>query len=143
MSWLAILNFVAIAAVVTLVWLFLRNRAKGQLEAIAARRRPDSRIVETANFFDGRDHFPVVLSLTDKSIFYENMELAAQIDLERIEEVEYEDGLASGMESQGKVLRLRSHGHTYEFVLNEKSAARWGQMLPVHHYDDPGKVHTA
>lgn len=142
MSWLAILNVVALVAVGTLVWLFLRNRTKDQLEAIAAKRRPESRIVERADFIDGHTHFPVVLSLTDQAIFYENMDLAAQIDLERIEEVEYTDELTMGGDTQGKVLRLRSHGHTFEFVMNESSAARWGKMLPMHHYDDPGKVHT-
>jgi hypothetical protein len=143
MSWLTIMNIVGLAAVAGLIWLFLRTRAKDQLEAIAVKRRPQSRLVEKADFMDGSSHIPVVLSLTDQSIFYENMELAAQIDLERIEEVEYEDGFAKGHEVEGKVLRLRSHGHTYEFVLDEKSASRWGQMLPVHHYNDPGKVHIA
>lgn len=142
MSWLAILNVVALVAVGTLAWLFLRVRARDQLEAIAVKRRPESRIAERADFIDGHTHLPVVLSLTDQAIFYENMDLAAQIDLERIEEVEYADELTMGGDTNGKVLRLRSHGHTFEFVLTESTAARWGEMLPMHHYDDPGKVHT-
>ncbi|HUF17981.1 MAG TPA: hypothetical protein VMS12_08065 [Thermoanaerobaculia bacterium] len=142
MSWLAILNVVALVAVGTLVLLFLRMRTRDQLEAIAVKRRPESRIAERADFVDGHTHFPVVLSLTDKAIFYENMDLAAQIDLERIEEVEYTDELTMGGDTNGRVLRLRSHGHTFEFVLTEASAARWGEMLPKHLYNDPGKVHT-
>lgn len=141
MSWLTILNVVGLTAAAALVWLFLRTRAKNQLERIATKRRGESKLVEQAEFVENGSHIPVVLSLTDQSIFYENMEIAAQIDLERIDEVEYSEGF--GREATGKMLRLRAHGHTYEFVLDEKSASRWGKMLPVHHFDDPGKVHTA
>ena len=92
MSWLTILNIVGLAAAAALVWLFLRTRAKNQLERIATKRRGGSKLVEQAEFVENGSHIPVVLSLTDQSIFYENMEIAAQIDLERIDEVEYSEG---------------------------------------------------
>ena len=142
MTW--ILNLAGLIAVTVLaVWL-LRLRASDKLDVIAARRKGQAKLIGRADFVEGMTHFPVVLSVTDKSIFYENMELAAQIDLERIDEVEYADGLSTGKElSKGRVLRLRSHGHTIEFVVDDPMARKLGELLPMHHSDDPGDVHLS
>ena len=138
---LGILNVVGIIVLAVLVFSYIRLRNRDKFDEII-RKRKGAKLIDRAEFIEGPSQFPVVLSLTDREIFYENMELAAHLDLERIEEVEYADELSTGRDAHGKVLRLRSHGHTFEFVLDPKSAPKWSEHLPVHHFDDPGKVHS-
>ena len=40
-----------------------------------------------------------------------------------------------GQAVDGKALRLRSHGHTFEFVLDPDTARQWESMLPPRHFD--------
>jgi hypothetical protein len=141
MSWMLVLNIAGPIVLAVLIFAFIRLRNRDKFEAIMKKRK-GAKLIDRADFVEGPTHFPVVLSLTDRELFYENMELAAHLDLERIEEVEYADELATGAHSHGKVLRLRSHGHTFEFVLDPKSAPKWSEHLPVHHFDDPGQVHS-
>src|SRR5687768_12551805 len=101
MSWLQIVEVVTVVGVVALVvliWLFKRNRISDQLQAIIAKRRASSKIVVEADFVEGMQHIPVALALTDTTFHYENPDLQAEIELSRIDEVEYDTELATGKE---------------------------------------------
>ena len=142
MSLVSLLNIGGLILLAVLVVVFIRLRTGDKLDILAKKRKGEARLIDRADYVEGQTHFPVVLSLTDKAIFYENVDLAAHIDLERIDEVEYADELSTGKDIHGTVLRLRSHGHTYEFVLDKKIASRWNEHLPVHRIDEPGDVHS-
>ena len=79
----------------------------------------------------GASGFPVSLALTNEAIFYENSDLDASLDLQHIEEIEYDDETATGQVLDGNALRLRSHGQTFEFVLDADSTGKWRAMLPA------------
>jgi hypothetical protein len=137
---IVLLEIIGIAAVVGavawLVWYLRQKRANGQLDQIARKRADASKLVAKAELAEGINRIPVVLSLTDDAIFYENPDLDAQLELSRIEEIEYADELATGRSIEsGRVLRLRSHGHAFEFVLDTKEAARWNKALPAHSFE--------
>jgi len=144
MSWIGVLTIVGIFAIAALVWFYFRQHSMDQLSAIENRRKPDAKIIERADYVEGMQHIPVVLSVTDSAIFYENVDLQAQLDLARIDEVEYADELMTGaaVAAHGRVLRLRSHGHTIEFVVPRGSAEKWSTVLPVHRMGEPGTVHS-
>lgn len=145
MSLIGAATVVGLLAVAVLVWFYLRQHNSDQLVAIENRRKPEARIVERADYVEGMQHIPVVLSLTNSAIFYENVDLQAQLDLAKIDEVEYDDELATGtaVAAHGRVLRLRSHGHTIEFVVPRESADKWLTNLPGHRMGEPGTVHTS
>src|SRR5260221_10197462 len=99
------------------------------------RRKATSKIVSRANYMEGIERIPVALSLANDAIYYENADLQASLDLAQLEEVEYDDETATGHSVAGKALRLRSHGHCFEFVL-EEAAGREGQKpLSPHRYE--------
>lgn len=125
-----------------MLWWFRRNRDNGNLENIMTRHRPTARICSRAELVDGRNHIPVALTLEPWHIFYENVDLEAALELERIDEVEYASDLLTGGISSGAVLRLRSHGRAVEFILDFASAERWSKLLPPHRMDEPGRVHA-
>jgi len=144
MSWVGVMTIVGLFAIAVLVWFYLRRHSLDQLSAIESRHKPDAKIIERADYVEGMQHIPVVLSLTDSSIFYENVDLQAQMELSRIDEVEYADELMTGaaVAANGRVIRLRSHGHTIEFVVPRASADKWSAALPVHRMGEPGSVHS-
>lgn len=146
MSWLQIVELITVVgalALGVLIWLFVRQRKLDQLQELIEKHRPTAKVVGRAEFVEGIQRFPVVLALTDSSIHYENPDLQAYLELNRIEEVEYDNELSHGKEVEdGRVLRLRSHGHTFEFILDKSSAEKWTAMLPPHRMDEPGSVHA-
>ena len=134
---LEILTVVGVVAAAALLWVFLRMRAKDHIEELMAKRRGNCRIVSRAAFLEGLEKIPVALALTDDSLHYENLDLQASLDLGRIEEIEYDDETATGRAVAGKALRLRSHGHTFEFLLSDPAIARqWEQLQPPHRLDE-------
>lgn len=132
---LSTVTVVGLVVLAALVWLFLRTRSKDLLEERMAKRRATSRLVCRADFVEGLERIPVALSLGSESICYENPDLDASLELQRIEEVEYDDETATGQAVDGKALRLRSHGHTFEFVLDPSAAQQWAAALPPKHLD--------
>src|SRR5260221_11315363 len=100
------------------------------------RRKATSKIVSRANYMEGIERIPVALSLANDAIYYENADLQASLDLAQLEEVEYDDETATGHSVAGKALRLRSHGHCFEFVLEEAAAREWQKLPPPHGYSD-------
>jgi len=139
--WASVLGvFVAIA----LISLLLRVVSHDKIEAILKKRRPGSVLASPAEFVEGPTHVEVALSLDANQLRYENPDMQAYLDLKNLEEVEYDDDLMTGgRKVEGEVLRIRSHGHTFEFVISKTYAGQWKQKLPKHRLDDPGAVHAA
>lgn len=137
-----ILVLLGIAVVAAIVMYAVRRRSSDQIQKIMARHQPESKLVSKAELVEGRNRMPVALALRDRSIHYENPDLEAELELERIDEVEYSDELATGMDinNGGRVLRLRSHGQAFEFLLEPRAAEQWAAILPSHRMDEPGSV---
>lgn len=134
MPWLGTVTVVGVVVVAVLVWLYLRFRSHDILDAIAAKRRPSSKIVSEAGFVQGLEKIPVIVALGDDCFYYENADLQASLDISQIDEIDYDDETATGhaVES-GRALRIRSHGHCFEFILSMADANRWEAVLPSHH----------
>lgn len=144
MDTLAVLTVVAIAALVVLGWLLARKFSQDKMQAHLNKLRADAKIAVPADYVEANARIPVALALTNKKLYYENDDLEASLDLEQIEEVEYGSDLFTGQEiANGRVLRLRSHGHSFEFVLDKVNGERFESMLPPHRADEPGSVRVA
>ena len=132
---LTAVTFAGLVVLAALIIVFFRIRSKDLLEEMIAKRRAESRLVTRAGFVQGLEEIPVALSLTNDAIVYENSDLEARLELRHIEEVEYDDETTTGHAVSGKELRLRSHGQTFEFVVDTKTAQQWQAALPVRRLD--------
>lgn len=126
--------WLSIAAVLIagyLAWYLYRQLGTDRIATLNEKRRATSRIVSRGEFIDGNRHLDVALAMTNSTFFYENGDMQASIDLEWVREIEYDTELSTGTApATGKVLRLRSHSQTFEFVLPNDVVARWHMMLP-------------
>ena len=127
-----------IVLVVALVAVYLKLRQRDQIAAILQKRQSTAKLVSRADYVEGAETIPVALSLTADTFYYENPDLEASFELARIDEVEYDDELATGksMPDTCRALRLRSHGATFEFLLEKPEAARWQSALPPRRLGD-------
>lgn len=138
MSWIGVVTVAGIVALAILIWLFIRTRASDQIDVFLNKRRANSTVATRAEFVEGLARMPVALALSDAGLFYENHDLEAHLDLNRVEEVEYDDELSTGKEIENaKVLRIRSHGQTFEFILDKGTADRWVAALPAKRLSNP------
>ena len=130
---LGIITVVGVVVLAVLVWFFLRTRSKDQLTEIMQKRRADSKLVSIAEYVEGLEKIPVALALSNDTFYYENADLQASFELARLDEIEYDNELATGrtIGEGNRTLRLRSHGATFEFVLPTAEAAKWEQALPA------------
>ena len=139
-------NFLLIAlgvpAIAALVWWYRRSRVNDSFESILLRHRPTAKVSSRAELVDGRNHIPVALTLEQLTIYYENPDLDAMLDIDQIDEVEYGSDLLTGGIASGAVLRLRAHGRAIEFVLDMATASKWSELLPPHRMDQIGHVHA-
>lgn len=129
---LATLTIVGLIVLAVLVIVFLKLRQKDMIAALLEKRRGSARLVSRADYVEGRESMPVAMALTNDALYYENADLEASFELNRLEEIEYADDLATG-KSHGndtRVLRLRSHGATFEFLMNRADAKKWEASLP-------------
>ena len=126
-----IIWIVAAAVVVFLVrTLYLRLRSDS-VAALVDRRRPTSQLVSRGEFVDGNRHLDVALAVTPSTLFYENGDMQASLDLQWIREVEYTTELATGARIEsGQVMRLRSDRQTFEFVIPQDAVAGWRSAVP-------------
>ena len=133
MPGLATLSVVGVIVLAVLVVIFLKVRQKDILSAMMEKRRSTSKLVTRAEYVEGAEAIPVVVALTDDSFYYENPDLEASFELNRIDEIEYADDLATGRHhaASAEVLRLRSHGTTFEFLLDKPDVAKWRAALPA------------
>jgi hypothetical protein len=138
---LTVVTIVGLVVLAVLIWLYFRVRSKDLIEDMIARRSASAKLASRASFVEGLERIPVALSLVNDTICYENPDLEATLDLHHIEEVEYDDETATGQSVDGKALRLRSHGHTFEFVVDPETARKWQTVLPVRRLDQ-GTAHA-
>ena len=139
MPFLTTITVVGLVVLAGLVWLFLRTRQQDLIADIMAKRKGSSKLVVRAEYVEGMEKFPVALSLTDTAIYYQNPDIDASFELKDIEEVEYDDELATGRNVPAgcRALRLRSHGHSFEFILQQGDCQQWMAALPAHRVNEP------
>ncbi len=135
MPWLTTVTIVGVVVLAALVWLFIRTRSKDLIEEMMTKRRATAKAVARAEFLEGPNRIPVALSLMDDRIVYENPDIDAYLETKNIEEIEYDDETSTGHSVHGRVLRLRSHGHTFEFELDGPMAHHFETVLPAKHSD--------
>ena len=129
---LATVSLIGVVVLAALVVVFLKVRQRDLVGALLEKRRASSRIVSRADYVEGREKIPVALSLTDDSVYYENPDLEASFELQRLDEIEYGENLSTGVTvpQSCRVLLLRSHGATFEFLLEKSEAEKWAATLP-------------
>lgn len=134
---LSTLTVVGLVVLAVLVWFFLRTRRQDQITAMLEKRKGASKLVSRADYVEGLDHMPVAIALTGDTFYYENPDLEASFELARIDEVEYDDELATGraVPAGHRALRLRSHGATFEFILPDSEVTKWQGALPARRLD--------
>lgn len=139
MPWLGTITVIGVVVLAALVVLFVKTRSKDLLEELMNKRRSTSLLVSRAEYVEGMERIPVALALTADTFYYENPDLEARFELDRIDEIEYDDELSTGRPiSDGcRVLRLRSHGATFDFVLNSADCQKWMAALPARRVNEP------
>lgn len=126
------LTIAAAVAVVFLAWNLYGRFGSDHIQALTEQRRSTSRMVGRGEFVDANRHHPVALAVTQSTFFYESRELQASVDLQWIDEIEYDNELATGNAiAGGTVLRLRTHSRTFEFVIPSDMVSRWHTALPA------------
>jgi hypothetical protein len=131
----ATVTVVGLAVLAVLVGLYLNLRRKDVLGALMDKRRGSSKLVTRAEYVEGRDQIPVALSVSADTLYYESPDMEASFELNRLDEIEYDDDLATGRDVHGyRVLRLRSHGAAFEFLIDKADAAKWVAALPPRTY---------
>ncbi|HEU4889726.1 MAG TPA: hypothetical protein VFV49_17705, partial [Thermoanaerobaculia bacterium] len=134
----ATVTIIGLAVLAVLFVVYLKLRRGDVLGALMDKRRGSSKLVTRADYVEGREQIPVALSLSADTLYYESPDMEASFELSRIDEVEYTDDLATGRDVHGcRVLRLRSHGATFEFLLDKTDATKWMAVLPPHLYGQP------
>jgi len=133
----AVLTVVGVIVLAVLVFLFLRARQQ-DLTGEIMKKRAGSKLISRADYVEGAESIPVVLSLSDDSIYYENSDLQASFELSRLDEIEYAEDLSTlkHIPAGHRVLRLRSHGATFEFLLPTADWTKWQSALKGHRVDD-------
>jgi hypothetical protein len=133
-----------VVVVVALAFVLVRVLGHDKIEAILKKRRASSILATSAEFVEGPTHMEVALMLDANKLSYENADMQAYLELKNLEEVEYDDDLMTGgRKVEGEVLRIRSHGHTFEFVIGKAHAASWKQKLPKHRLGEAGSVQAS
>jgi hypothetical protein len=130
MPWLTTVTFVGVVVLAALIWLFVQTRSKDLLEEKMAKRKASSKAVCKSELLEGPNRIAVVMSLEGNRVIYENADLDAFLEMENMEEIEYDDESSTGHHAHGRILRLRSHGHAFEFDLDKEVAKQWEALLP-------------
>jgi hypothetical protein len=127
-----LIAIIALMIVGFLGWNLFRRFGSDRLSDLNDIRRASSRLVSKGEFVDGNRHLGVALAVTKSTLFYENNDMKASVDLQWIREVEYDTELATGARvGDGVVLRLRSDSQTFEFVLPDEGISQWHVALPA------------
>jgi hypothetical protein len=126
------MSVVGVVVLAVLVVVYLKLRHNDQIAAFLDKRRGSAKLVSRGDYVEGAETIPVALALTDDTFFYENADLEASFDLNRIDEIEYSDELMTGKNhaESCRVLRLRSHGTTFEFLIDKAESRKWEAALP-------------
>lgn len=125
-----------VLALVGLVWGFQIARSRSGFAELIRRRKATSRISSMAVLVDGGNHIPVALTLEKRQIFYESNFLHAMLDIDRLEEIEYDSEQGTGK----NILRLRAHSQSFQFILDPSSAREWAVVLPARRFGEPASL---
>ena len=127
-----LLTVVGVLVLAGLIVFYLKLRQKDMIGAFVEKRRGNSKLVSRGDYVEGAELIPVALALTNDTLYYENPDLEASFDLNRIDEIEYSDELMTGKNHRDdvRVLRLRSHGQTFEFLMEKAETRKWEGALP-------------
>jgi len=138
MPWVGTVTVVGLVVLAGLIVLFVRTRNKDLIDEMLNKRRNSSKLVSRADYVEGLERMPVALALTEDRFYYENPDFEAMFELRMIDEIEYDDELATGRQVDHgcRALRLRSHGTTFEFILPPDLCAKWMEALPPHRAND-------
>lgn len=123
---------VGVLVLAGLIVVYLKLRQKDIIGALLEKRRNGSKLVSRADYVEGAELIPVAMALTNDSVYYENTDLEASFELNRIDEIEYSDELMTGKNHRddARVLRLRSHGAAFEFLMDKSESQKWQAALP-------------
>jgi hypothetical protein len=132
MEWLGTITIGGLVVLAALLWLFIRTRSQDKLTEMMAKRKASSKIVNRAEYVEGLERIPVAMALAENTLYYENPDLQASFDLVNVEEIEYDSDLSTGhaLEHGRRVLRLRAHGRTFEFLMEPADSKQWESLLP-------------
>jgi hypothetical protein len=138
MQQLATVTVVGLLVIAAMVVMFIKVRQKDLIAEFMQKRRAASKLVCRADYVEGVEKIPVALSLTETTLFYENPDMEASFDLDRLDEIEYAQDLSTGRshDTNHEVLRLRSHGATFEFLLEKADYSKWMAALPPRRMGD-------
>ena len=141
MPWVPAVTIIGLVVLAALIVFFVKTRSKDLLTEIVEKKKSSSKIVSRAEYVEGMQRMPVAISLAGETFYYENSDLQASFDLPMIDEIEYDDELSTGrtVEHGCRVLRLRSHGTTFDFILAPADCAGWMAALPPRRFDDATK----
>ena len=136
---LATLTVVGVVVLAVLIVVFTKVRQKDLIGAFMEKRRASAKLVSRADYVEGAEKIPVAIALTNDTFYYENPDLEASFDLNRVDEIEYSDELVTGANhnESTRVLRLRSHGAAFEFLLEQPEAKKWMDALPARSTGQP------
>lgn len=139
MPGLTAITIVGLVVLAVLVVIYRKVHQKDLIGAMMQKRQAASKLVTRADYVEGMEKIPVVLALTGDTFYYENPDLEASFDLNRIDEIEYDNELATGKTVNDNccVLRLRSHGAAFEFLLDKADAPKWQAALPARTIGSP------
>ena len=140
MPWLTTVTIVGVVVLAALIWLFIQTRSKDLLEEILVKQRASAKAATKAEFLEGPNRIPVALCVTADRVAYVNPDLDAFLEMKNIDEVEYDDETSTGRSVHGRVLRLRSHGHAFEFELDPQAAKMCEAALPAKKFEQRAAV---
>ena len=129
---LATLTVVGVVVLAVLIVVFTKVRQKDLLSEFMEKRRASAKLVSRADYVEGAEKIPVAIALTNDTFYYENPDMEASFDLNRVDEIEYSDELVTGANhnENTRVLRLRSHGAAFEFLIDRAESQKWQSVLP-------------
>jgi hypothetical protein len=139
-----VVTVVGVVVAIVLIVVLIKFLNRDKTDAIIKKRKATSLFVCPAVYVEGPTRIDVALAVDQSKIYYENEDMQSYLDLKNVEEVEYDEDLMTGSATPDMdVLRLRSHGHTFEFVMTKEDIGRFRKVLPPHRADEPGEVHAA
>jgi hypothetical protein len=128
-TFIILISSIVVAVLVFSLW---KRFAADGMQRLNDGRRGSCRLVGRGELVDGSRHVPVALALNDSTLFYENDDMSATLDLEYVQEVEYDNELSTGQDVPvGKVMRLRCFSKAFEFILDSATALQWEAILPA------------
>ena len=129
---LTLLSIAAVAVVVFLGRSLFRRFGTDRIQALLDTRRAGALVVSRGELVDGNRHIEVAMALTTRTLFYEDADMQASLDLQWVGEVEYDTRVGTGGSSgDGEVLRLRCYSQCFEFILPADALPRWQTVLPA------------